>query len=148
MYANPVQFDLILSDNQQADLHALSDFLAQHPMSINLDTLNGLDCPDAYSLLAWFVEDFISDHRLEFDAFLSDKLSLPDGNGTCLDILQRLQPDASRIVAVQEEKSAPAHPENGKSLDTLLGFCRDHRTELRSIEKQQKQECGNLMAGL
>lgn len=74
MYANPVQFDLILSDNQQADLHALSDFLAQHPMSINLDTLNGSDRPDAYSLLACFVEDFISDHRLEFDAFLSDQI--------------------------------------------------------------------------
>lgn len=148
MYANPVQFDLILSDNQQADLHALSDFLAQHPMSINLDTLNGSDRLDAYSLLAWFVEDFISDHRLEFDAFLNDKLSLPDDGGTCMDILQRLQPDASRIVAAQEEKSAPAHPANVKSLDSLLGFCRDHRTELRSIEKQQKQECGNLMAGL
>lgn len=105
MYANPVQFDLILSDNQQADLHALSDFLAQHPMSINLDTLNGSDRLDAYSLLAWFVEDFISDHRLEFDAFLSDQIFELKG-GTYDDVAHQQQSEASRLTAAPEEKPA------------------------------------------
>ena len=35
-----------------------------------------------------------------------------------------------------------------ETIEAFLDFCRDHRTELRSIEKQQKRECSNLMAGL
>ena len=38
--------------------------------------------------------------------------------------------------------------EADETIEAFLDFCRDHRTELRSIEKQKKRECGNLMVGL